>query len=61
VKFNTLNGSRYVVETGTVATRNGPWAPLTSVLNGTGAPIQINHSPTNSPQFYRVRLLRPDE
>jgi hypothetical protein len=59
IRFNTLNGSRYVIQASQGA--NGPWSTISSPT-GDGTPIQFTPPPpATGPQFqfYRVGLVSP--
>lgn len=55
IRFETLPGSRYIIETS--PSTAGPWSNESSVLVGDGVPIQFIHTPTGV-TFYRVKLAQ---
>jgi hypothetical protein len=54
IQFDTLPGSRYIVQTS--SSPAGPWNNASGILTGNGTPIQFLHSPAGT-AFYRLRLV----
>ncbi len=55
INFQTLNGSRYLVEASN--TPNGSWVPVSPELPGDGSMAHFTHTPPTTTQFYRIRVV----